>query len=232
MASELELVNTAAGAFVAGLITSVHCVGMCGPLACGVAGLGCRTGIKHGPIAGYHFGRIMSYTALGAIAGVIGMVPVQALVKSPAALLPWVLIIALLVTGLGLDKRLPRVPAMTRFSLRLRGWFTKIGPGKGGLALGLATPLLPCTPLYLILGAALVSGSAAKGAEFMASFALGTIPLLWITQGGWFWLRGRFGARGLDHARRGLAILTALILAWRLRGTLPWMDLAGPGCCG
>lgn len=232
MAAELELVNTAAGAFVAGLITSVHCVGMCGPLACGVAGLGCRTGIKHGPVAGYHFGRLVSYTLLGAAAGGIGQVPVAALVKSPAALLPWMLILALLITGLGLDKRLPRIPAFTRASLRLRSSFSKLGAGKGGLVLGFATPLLPCTPLYLILGAALVSGSIAKGAEFMAAFALGTIPLLWITQGGWFWLRGRFGAHGLDYARRTLAVVTALVLAWRLRGTLPWVELAGPGCCG
>lgn len=232
MASELELVNTAAGAFMLGLITSVHCVGMCGPLACGVSGLGCRTGIKHLPIAGYHIGRIVSYTVLGAIAGAIGNRAVESLVKSPAVLLPWVMILALLVTGLGLDKRLPRIPVLHRISLKLRGLFLRIGPGKGGLALGLATPLLPCTPLYLILGAALASGSAAHGAEFMSAFALGTVPLLWVTQGGWFWLRGRFGANGLEMARRTLAVVTAVVLAWRLRGTLPWVELSGPGCCG
>jgi hypothetical protein len=232
MANSLELVNTAAGAFVAGLITSVHCVGMCGPLACGVAGLGKSCGVKHGAVAGYHGGRLFSYTLLGAIAGAIGQVPVQAMVKSPAVLLPWVLILALVVIGFGLDKRLPRIPLLHRVSMRLRGWFTKLGPGKGGLALGLATPLLPCTPLYFILGAALVSGSPGRGAEFMAAFAMGTIPLLWVTQGGWFWLRGKFGAGGMDTARRALALVTALILAWRLRGTLPWIELSGPGCCG
>ena len=188
--------------------------------------------MRHGPVAGYHGGRILSYTVLGAIAGLIGQEPVKALVKSPAALLPWMLILALLVMGLGLDKRLPRVPVLHRISLRLRGLFIRMGPGRGGLALGVATPLLPCTPLYFILGAALVSGSPARGAEFLAAFAMGTIPLLWVTQGGWFWLRGRFGANGLETARRVLAVVTALIMAWRMRGTLPWIEVAGPGCCG
>ena len=114
----------------------------------------------------------------------------------------------------------------------MRGWFVRLGPGRGGLALGLATPLLPCTPLYLVLGAALVSGNAARGAEFLAAFALGTVPLLWVTQGGWLWLRGRFGDNGMEYARRALAIATALVLAWRLRGSLPWIDPPGPGCCG
>lgn len=229
----LELVNTAAGAFIAGLITSVHCVGMCGPLACGIAGMGKGRGIAHGPIAAYHGGRMISYTLLGAIAGAITEVPVRMLVKSPAVLLPWVLVLALIGLAFGLDKHLPRIPFLQRLSARMRFKAMSLGQRRGGgLMMGLATPLLPCTPLYFILGASLASGSPARGAEFMAAFALGTIPLLWITQGGWFWLHGRFGAQGLHTARRVLALVTALMVAWRLRGTLPWVELSGPGCCG
>ena len=229
--NDLEIVNTAAAAFIAGLVTSVHCIGMCGPLACGIAGLG-KGAMRHGAAAGYHAGRMMSYALLGAVAGAIGEVPVRALARSPAVLLPWVLVVGLLVIGFGLDRFLPRLPVLGRLAGRLRGWFVRLGPGRGGLALGLATPLLPCTPLYLVLGAALVSGNAARGAEFLAAFALGTVPLLWVTQGGWLWLRGRFGDNGMEYARRALAIATALVLAWRLRGSLPWIDPPGPGCCG
>lgn len=236
MTGGLEGVNTATGAFLLGLATSVHCVGMCGPLACGVAGFS-KGKINHGAAAGYHFGRVASYTVLGLLAGAIGDLALGWLkigaVHATVVILPWALVAALLLFGLGLDKHLPRVPLFAKLGLRLRGWFTKVGPGRGGLALGLATPLLPCGPLYLVFGLALITGSALRGAEFLAAFALGTIPLLWVTQGGWLWLRGRFGARGLDIARRSLLILTAVVLAWRLRGSLPFIEVSGVGCgCG
>ena len=222
---ELETIRSPDVAFVAGLITSVHCVGMCGPLACGVAGLG-KGRMRHGAAAAYHLGRLVSYTVLGAAAGAISERSIGSFAKKPGfSLLPWALVVVLLVTGLGLDKRLPRPAFLNRLGLRLRLWFTKLGAGRGGLALGLATPLLPCTPLYLMLGAALTSAEAGRGAELMASFALGSIPLLWVTQGGWLWLRGRLGHNGIEYARRGLAVAMALVLAWRLHGS-------GPGCCG
>ena len=72
---ELASVNSPAAAFIAGLITSLHCAGMCGPLACALMpGRGDRTDGNTVSTV-YHVARIASYTLLGGIAGGLGRQP-------------------------------------------------------------------------------------------------------------------------------------------------------------
>ena len=52
----------------------------------------------------------------------------------------------------------------------------QINGGVRGLGLGLATPFIPCGPLYLIIWVAAISGSALSGGTMLAMFGLGTIP--------------------------------------------------------
>lgn len=233
---ELESINTVAAAFVAGCVTSVHCVGMCGPLACAVtAGTGGRAGV--GRCASpqlsstlYHAGRMMSYTAVGALAGAVGRAPLAFFKDSPVALLPWVLVAVFLLVALGLDKKFPRPAfagrALTAMRLRLSG--ARWAPP--ALALGVGTPLLPCGPLYLMFGVALVTGSALRGAEFCLAFGLGTVPLLWLAQSQFGFLQRRLGPRGLWRVQRGCAFAAAMVLAWRLRVTLWFVEGGAPWC--
>jgi hypothetical protein len=86
-------------------------------------------------------------------------------------------------------------------------------------ALGLATPLFPCGPLYFLVALALLAGSALRGLEFMLAFGLGTVPLLWVAQTQLGRLQRRLPPRWLARLRVGLALSAALVLAWRLRGT-------------
>jgi len=115
---------------------------------------------------------------------------------------------------------LPKVPLLGRAFIGISGRFRGKPPALTSAALGLATPLLPCGPLYFLIGLALLSGSAGRGAEFMLAFGLGTVPLLWLAQT----QLGR-AQRGLspswnERLRVGLALTAALVAAWRLRGTL------------
>jgi hypothetical protein len=71
-----------------------------------------------------------------------------------------------------------------------------------------------------MLGLAMTNGSALRGAEFAGAFALGTLPLLWVAQGQLHWLGGRLSPVTLRRAQRGLALLAAVVMAWRLRGTI------------
>jgi sulfite exporter TauE/SafE len=87
--------------------------------------------------------------------------------------------------------------------------------------MGLLTPFLPCGPLYLVFGAALLAGSAAKGAEFTLAFGLGTVPLLWLAQHQFHRIRAKLTPLAMTRLRRSLAFVTALMLAWRLHGTIP-----------
>ncbi len=87
--------------------------------------------------------------------------------------------------------------------------------------MGLLTPFLPCGPLYLVFGAALLAGSAAKGAEFTLAFGLGTVPLLWLAQHQFHRIRAKLTPLTMGRVRRGLALVTAVVLAVRLQGTIP-----------
>jgi len=123
------------------------------------------------------------------------------------------------------DQRLPRLPVLGRaygwVAARLRGG-SRV---RSAAALGLATPLLPCGPLYFLVSLALLTGSAARGAETLLAFGLGTLPLLWLAQTNYHWLRRKLGPVGLARAQSALALLAALIISWRLRATL---GLPGP----
>ena len=92
-------------------------------------------------------------------------------------------------------------------------------------ALGFATPLLPCGPLYFLIALALLAGSAARGAEMMLAFGLGTVPLLWLAQAQFHWVRRRLSPLWLNRTRVALALVAAATIGWRLRATL---GLPGP----
>jgi sulfite exporter TauE/SafE len=231
---------TAAAALIAGMATSLHCVGMCGPLACGVGTLAKSESERLAATSLYHVTRLASYGVIGAICGMMGRQPLQWFFGSPAVLLPWVMVGVLLALAFGLEKKLPRPQGFSRLMMRVR-FRTRALPAVGGAAaLGLLTPLLPCGPLYLVFGAALLAGSAAKGAEFTVAFGLGTVPLLWLAQQQFGRLRMKLSPVGMVRLRRGLALATALVLAWRLHDTLPFGSRTAddpatatelPACC-
>lgn len=224
-------IDTASAAFLAGLVTSFHCVGMCGPLACGVAG---GQGAKaHTAAALYHGGRFFSYTVLGIVAGAIGAEPLKWLMDSPAVVFPWAVVLVFVMVAFGWDKKIPKPKFVQMLTARIKLKVFRMPAAQGAGLLGLVTPLLPCAPLYLVLTAALLSGSAETGGEFMAAFALGTVPLLWLAQGSFNRLRMKISPHGFDMMRKGLALAAAAMMVWRLRGTLFFMESSQgvPDCC-
>lgn len=212
---------TTFAALLAGLATSLHCAGMCGPIACGLGTLAKTEGERLTAASLYHGTRMLSYGLIGAVCGALGQQPLRWFFDSPAVLLPWVLVVVLLAMAMGLDKRVPRPAVFNRLTARARFKAGRLSAYGGASAMGLLTPLLPCGPLYLVFGAALLAGSAAKGAEFTLAFGLGTVPLLWLAQHQFHRIRARLTPLAMNRLRRGLALVTALMLAWRLHGTIP-----------
>ncbi len=202
-------------AFLAGLITSLHCVGMCGPLACSACS---RSGGKGSLTAAvvYHGTRLISYTLVGVAAGLVGRRLADALSGGATRWMTWLFVIFFLAVALGLDKRL-RVP----IPMRAQAWLGKRASerglwGRAGI-LGFFTPLLPCAPLYLVVMAAALSGSVWDGGSIMLAFALGTIPLLFLLQSQVFRLGATWSPRTMDYLRRGLALVSVALLL--VRGT-------------
>ena len=188
-------IATPLAALAAGLATSLHCSAMCGPLVCA---------LKVRPLE-YHASRLVSYAAAGALCGAVGQSVAAALQGSTARLVPWTFAVVLIVLGFGLEKRLPqpRFVAALLFRARLNR------------TLGWLTPLLPCGPLWLMLGVAAITGSWWSGALHMACFSLGTIPLPLLLQSQAVRIQGAISPRAASWAQRALALVSAGVLVWR-----------------
>jgi hypothetical protein len=191
---ETEIITPIA-ALVAGLATSVHCTAMCGPLACAM---------RVRP-AEYHATRFISYALAGALCGAAGQTVAAFLQGSSARIVPWAFAVVLIVLGFGLEKKIPQPQFMARLLVRARLNRT----------LGWLTPLLPCGPLWLMLGAAALTGSWQSGALHMAAFALGTIPLPLLLQMQALRAQRRLSPRAARWMQQALAFGSAGILVWR-----------------
>jgi sulfite exporter TauE/SafE len=179
----------AAALFLAGLAGSAtHCAGMCGPFVLGQvsAGLAARPTLSRlaaGALVPYHLGRLVTYTALGAAAGLLLGIAVHG--AGLKLLLPVLLglgAVLLVAQALGQGAAwLPRfgLPAGVTEAVSRRAAPLLSDPrGLRGFALGLLLGFLPCGLLYGALAAAAASGSALGGAIGMAAFAAGTVPAL------------------------------------------------------
>jgi sulfite exporter TauE/SafE len=222
---ELAVVHSPAAAFVAGLVTSLHCAGMCGPLACSLMPVKGDRSDAQTVSTVYHGARLTSYALLGALAGGLGRAPLTWVSQSALRWLPWVMVLFFVALALRWDRHLPKLAALGRVTFRLQGWLRGRSRTEAAAALGLATPLLPCGPLYFLVALALLSGSALHGVEVMLAFGLGTVPLLWLAQTQFRWVRQKLSPLWLARARLTLALTTAVVIGWRLRGTL---GFAGP----
>lgn len=232
MAADIYAIDGMGAAFFAGMVTSLHCVGMCGPLAIALAP---RAGSDPSEVyvatTAYHVARIIAYTLIGALAGLLGMVPLGFMEGGGFRFLPWIVVAFFLIIALGLDKHLPKPKWMRNLYFSISSRVLKWPKVYTGAALGLATPFLPCGPLYLLFGLALFTGSALRGAEFLMAFGLGTLPLLFIAQTQFLSLQKRAGPVWIGRIQRFAALMVAFWVAWRLRGTIGLGDGAGFGIC-
>lgn len=221
---EYAAINSPAAAFVAGVITSLHCAGMCGPLACTIMPVrgspGAKTADPHFVATSYHTARLTGYAILGGIGGALGDAPLHWLSGPALKWVPWAFVFLFVALALRWDRHLPKAGALGRLAWKLRGWTQGRAPSTTAAIMGLATPLLPCGPLYFLVTLALLSGSALRGVEFMLAFGLGTVPLLWLAQTQFQWVRQKLSPLWLDRTRIALGLATAFVIAWRLRATL------------
>lgn len=180
----------AGSAFVAGLLSSGHCFGMCGGIVgafsmAGPAGAGPRPGRLPGLVA-YNTGRILTYAALGALAGGLGATA-SGLLPPETARRAARLVAALFLVGIGLflAGRPQFLQPIERFGTRLWRRIEPVGrrflgarsPGHA-LGLGLVWGFLPCGLVYSMLAMAGLAGGAGDGALVMAAFGAGTLPSL------------------------------------------------------
>jgi len=164
-------------AFLLGLVGSLHCAGMCGPLALALPATGNTTpGYVLGRLA-YNAGRIITYCALGIVFGLAGWTFLL------AGLQRWVSIalgVALLV-GLFASRRLALWRPVTAAVNQLKSGMSGLLRRRSFTALavlGLLNGLLPCGLAYVACAGAAATGGVLAGAQYMAAFGVGTVPMM------------------------------------------------------
>lgn len=207
-------------ALLAGLLTSVHCVAMCGPLSCAFMPVREGDASPQLVLTIYHFAKLLAYLIVGALAGAFGSVVLGVVEDSWLNYLPWFLVFFFITVAFRIDRYFPKPSWLGRAYAGLTGPFRAFSKPVAAGLIGFASPLLPCGPLYMIFGLALFTGSALKGAEFAVGFGLGTLPLLWLAQTQFMRLQQRTKPRLLQYIQRVAAGIAALVVMWRLRGTL------------
>jgi len=173
-------------AFVIGIVGSGHCLGMCGGITSMLtSALPQQSSYsKTVLIFCYNFGRIMSYTLIGAIVGFTGSVAAKN-IGLPLASLRIVSALFLIFLGLYIGQWLMwlnRVERLGKFIWQYLSPLSKrlipVNSPQKAITLGALWGWLPCGLIYSMLTWSLASGSTTTGALIMASFGLGTLPAL------------------------------------------------------
>lgn len=164
-------------AFVLGLVGSLHCAGMCGPLALALPPTGSgRVSFTAGRLA-YNLGRITTYSLLGAVFGLIGLSFALAGFQRWASILAGVVILAGLLVSTRLRLNTPMSRAVMWLRSKLGALLRRRTLGAVFL-LGLLNGLLPCGFVYVAGAAAVAAGGFLPGMEYMFAFGLGTVPMM------------------------------------------------------
>ncbi len=168
---------------ILGLVSSLHCVGMCGPIALSL-GLSKEENINlYLKNLTYQFGRVTTYTFFGLMVGFFGSGIQLILPQQLISIMVGVIMLVLIV--------LPKVLDLTSFNNPLSHLLLKIKLSLGKLlgnkkynslyTIGILNGFLPCGPVYVALTAAIASTNVLESVLFMFFYGIGTIPLMFIT---------------------------------------------------
>lgn len=168
-------------AFILGLLGSMHCVGMCGPIAM-LLPIDRKNALRGNlQLLSYHFGRLLTYAILGGLLGLIGHGLGLFSLQQDVSIIVGVFMILAII----LPSKWFRKFKMGQWSYKLVGRLKnlmvgqlKTGAGSKFFLLGLINGLLPCGLVYMTIFGAVATGSSLKGMSYMFFFGLGTVPLM------------------------------------------------------
>lgn len=164
-----------------GAVGSLHCIGMCGPLALALP-LGNRTPAArlYGGLL-YNLGRIVTYSWLGLLLGAAGGLLITPAVQNTVSLVFGSAILLYLLLPASVKKKTAGTSPAAPLFLRLRkalGGLLSQSTNASLFGIGLLNGLLPCGMVYLALTSSFLTGGTLNGALFMAAFGAGTLPAM------------------------------------------------------
>ena len=168
-------------ALIFGLLGSFHCIGMCGPIAFILPVDRSNNFKKVSQISLYHLGRIITYSLIGLLFGLLGKsFNLFGFQQQLSIFVGILMIVAIIIpyntfNKYNLSKPLYKVISKVKSAL---GKELKKKSADTFLTIGFLNGFLPCGLVYMALFGALASGDALQGSLYMAVFGIGTIPLM------------------------------------------------------
>jgi sulfite exporter TauE/SafE len=167
--------------FFVGLFGSLHCIGMCGPIA---IALPVPNSNNISFVSGrllYNLGRIATYSFLGAVFGLLGSrLVISGFQQSVSIVLGIAILIAVLIPP-RYKAKISQHKIVQQITLPLKSGISdlfKQGTFSSMFLIGLLNGFLPCGLVYVALAGAIASGDAISGTAVMILFGLGTVPAM------------------------------------------------------
>lgn len=168
-------------ALLFGLLSSLHCVGMCGPIALMLPVNRENTALRIIQTLLYHLGRICSYATLGFVFGIFGKgLFIAGLQQRLSIIIGILMILYVVLPKNDLEKIRFLNPAFKIIS-KIKNSLGKLLSNKSKTSfftIGVLNGFLPCAMIYVALFGALATQDPIQGSFYMILFGLGTVPLM------------------------------------------------------
>jgi uncharacterized protein len=165
-----------------GIISSAHCIGMCGPLSLALPISNLSPAKKLLALFTYNFGRIITYSLMGLLFGLAGRKIYIAGLQQKFSIVLGVVIV-ILVIQYYVFRETNQPSFIKKIYQPIQQWIFKLWGNphkKNYFLLGMANGLLPCAMVYIAIAGALSTGNVSDAVMFMAMFGAGTLPAMMI----------------------------------------------------
>ncbi|WP_277632221.1 sulfite exporter TauE/SafE family protein [Avrilella dinanensis] len=168
-------------AFLFGLLSSLHCVGMCGPIAMMLPVSRTSEVKRASQIIIYHLGRIFTYGLLGGLFGWLGRGLFIAGLQQKLSVILGILMIVYVLIPKNKFNRIYFLQPLYRLvnkAKKLMGLQFKKNNSSSFFVIGLLNGFLPCAMVYVALFGATATQTPIDGMMYMMLFGLGTVPMM------------------------------------------------------
>ena len=197
-------------AFLVGLVGSLHCIGMCGPIAIALPVPDSNNlSFFTGRIL-YNLGRVVTYAFLGAVLGLVGSKIALAGAQQVVSIVLGIIIIIAVILPQKYKNFFAQHPIIQKLAHPLKsniGVLFSKGTFSAMFLIGILNGFLPCGLVYVALAGAIASGDAISGSAVMILFGLGTVPAMFIAS-----VFGKFINIGIRTKIRKAVPVLAIIL--------------------
>lgn len=206
------MINPLVAGLLLGIAGSLHCLGMCGPIALAlpVPKNAVWSRFATGRLL-YNIGRVVSYALLGALFGLLGQMISMAGWQQGLSIGAGVVILLALFTPKRYLMKLTAVRGVGGLYLRFKRLWAKVFGNdslSGMFTIGILNGFLPCGLVYVALVSAAAMGSVGGGLMFMVAFGAGTIPAMLATS-----MAGKIVTPGFRRKLRKVVPAAAFVLA-------------------